>query len=204
MILDDLAVRIENKFEEMDGLVNSLIDLCKRRQFYKRLHLNIHGNNLSSDQLIALHGLTTLYTLFEHITKYPVLNGIKEFGVNGSSSTTFRTSEWVSRFMNLEQLRIFRADFDAILPFIRHSKKIISIVVWKYEGETVNISALNKERESLAVRGRVTIYVAEHTYLATKWASKETKYDFIELERHDSFATKRPHGFWDCYRPYDF
>lgn len=50
-----------------------------------------------------------------------------------------------------------------------------------------NLIALNNARRQLADAQKITIYVKEEIYLATKWAMKETDFDLIRIKRYESF-----------------
>ncbi|XP_055306450.1 uncharacterized protein LOC129570761 [Sitodiplosis mosellana] len=56
-------------------------------------------------------------------------------------------------------------------------------------GRVLNLVALNKERGKLPNARKVTIYVRDDVFLATKWATKngDTHLKYIEMKRSDSY-----------------
>lgn len=50
----------------------------------------------------------------------------------------------------------------------------------------IDLAVLNEARTILAIDLKVTIYVPERVYLATKWAMKETDFGMIKLRRIES------------------
>lgn len=193
--LDELAIIILNTSDTaaVIGLLNDL----HQRGFYKRLHLRTYTVP-SPDQLLALHGLITLYIPYEKIIGYPVLANIKELGivVPRNAPPIDDMNAWVSYFINIEHLAIVRPNFNDILLFIGRSMKLRSIEIWHFQGNVLDVSALKKERKKLEGARKVTIYVDEDVYLATKWASSQTTFDLIEIKRKLSHNIIRPHSFY--------
>lgn len=95
--------------------------------------------------------------------------------------------------VNLERLYITRPDAKTILSFIRYSAKLKKIKVGRgfqmaFGSENgLDLVAWNKERAKLAGAQKVTIYLDESVYLATKWATDKTESNLIELKREHSY-----------------
>lgn len=108
------------------------------------------------------------------------------------------TSQWsypvidlevlAKNLLKLDRLTIYRTRFEHILPFIQHSVNLKTIAIEYFDGDILDLPALNKERKKLLGARKVTIYVEERVFLATKWASKTTHLGFIELKRIESLS----------------
>lgn len=55
------------------------------------------------------------------------------------------------------------------------------------EPQFINLDRLNRERAKLPNAEKITLYVDERLYLATKWTRRETDLPFIRLKRFESF-----------------
>lgn len=55
------------------------------------------------------------------------------------------------------------------------------------EYKVINLPLMNAERATLKNGKKVTLYVNEEVYLATKWTMKEINFEFIQLKRFTSF-----------------
>lgn len=117
---------------------------------------------------------------------------------------------------NLERVAFNVAVFDDILPFIKKARNLNKVKVQKFvrlldseikkfhkniifpkdevleestckEQKVINLSFLNAERAKLPNAQAITLYVKEEVYLATKWAMKQTDFDFIKLRRIQSY-----------------
>ncbi|XP_055310989.1 uncharacterized protein LOC129573877 [Sitodiplosis mosellana] len=199
--LDDLAITdwIRNPNVNFLGLLTDL----HGRGFYRRLHLKSYEVP-PSDRLLALQGLVALYFSRGDNIKLPLLVNIRELGIHVHWNTQriqgVNTIALASRFMNLERLFIARPNFEELLPFIRHSINLKYVEIEEYQEKVIKIYALNKERKKLEGARKVTIYVDEDVYLATKWAKAETSVDLIEIKRKESHYIVRPHNFWVFFR----
>lgn len=50
----------------------------------------------------------------------------------------------------------------------------------------LNLAALNRKRAKLVNAKKITLFVEEHVYLATKRTNRQTDLDFIKLKRTDT------------------
>lgn len=189
--IEDLAVAVSRKMYSTIGVLNELHE----HGFYKKLHLRCVGEVPSTDRLLSIPGLVTLYIEPDKDPEYPVLPNIKELGIM-RCGPMFKTDALASSFVNLEHLFI-SGSFN-LLPFMRHSAKLRDVQL--YKGKAINITALNMERKKLKDARKVTIYVSEDVYLATKWATSNTSLDLIELKRQTSRNIVRPHSFWNIFQ----
>lgn len=78
-------------------------------------------------------------------------------------------------------------------PFIRNSPKLkqIRIKDAKVDFKNVDLWALNEEREKILGAQKISIYVNEVVYLATKWTMKTIDFSLIELRRFDSYEWEK-------------
>lgn len=95
---------------------------------------------------------------------------------------------------NMEHPFEFENQVD-ILQYIQQMKNLKKIKLFDFKFEAIlNLEMLNTEREKLAGSRKVTIYVPDAVYLATKWATKNgtTNFSLIEMKRIDSYE-------WNSY-----
>ncbi|XP_055306372.1 uncharacterized protein LOC129570697 isoform X2 [Sitodiplosis mosellana] len=186
--------------KDIDTTIGFLNDLHEKG-FFKRLHFRSERNSTTSaKQLLSLPGLVTLYIypIRNGNPEFPVLPNIKELGILNRVGTHINTDAMATSFINLEQL--FITGSDDLMPFIRRSIKLKDVEIADFEGEVLDIAALNKDRKKLAGARKLTIYVNERVYLATKWATTDTSLELIELKRQTSRDIVRPHSFWRRFR----
>ncbi|XP_055308532.1 uncharacterized protein LOC129572571 [Sitodiplosis mosellana] len=193
--VDDLAIDMNKDIDTTIGFLNDLHE----KGFFKRLHFRSESNVPSADQLLSLPGLVTLYIgpYEKRNLKFPVLPSIKELGIT-CVGIDIITDAMATSLINLEQL--FITDSDHLMPFIRRSAKLRDVEIAEYQETVLDIAALNKERRKLVGARKVTIYVNERVYLATKWATPDTSLELIELKRQSSRDIVRPHSFWQRFR----
>ena len=99
------------------------------------------------------------------------------------------------RLENLNEVRFSCLFYimDDIMPFIRSSAKLKKIVVHRgiSDGTVIDPVAMNREREKLLTKNlyvsKVTIYIPEAEYLATKWKTTETDLKLIKIRRFESW-----------------
>ena len=100
---------------------------------------------------------------------------------------------YVKQLMNVERLYLCREGLD-IMHFIKKFPNLKKIKVHYFESaEILQLDLLNTEREKLAGAQKVTIYVPDAVFLATKWATKNgtTNFSLIEMKRTDSYEWNR-------------
>lgn len=91
---------------------------------------------------------------------------------------------------NLERLKFNHSiEFDSLLPFFHYSNKLTTVWLLKFNGENLNLSALNEERKQIGVTRKVFIYVQESVYLKAKWATENLNLNLVEIARLESIDT---------------
>lgn len=201
--LDDFAVYVPYEMNNVTAdrffeLLNKLHDLG----FYKRLHL-AENHHLTNERLIAANGLVSLFftknMLFSRLDGSllpigPYMSNLRELGMHAHNG--WDMEEITNNCKNLQRLYICDPTIDDIRSFICRSVKLIEITARFFKGNRLNLWTLNNEREKLENARKVTIYVEEETYLATKWTTTETNYSLIELRRTESHTINSAHNFW--------
>lgn len=179
---------IANLFGEDNAFYATLNEL-HQRHFYKQLHVYVL-ESISVDHLAALRGLVTLYVTKN--IKLPSLTTLRELGFD--VDVNFDVHDIPGLCINLERLVIRKISVNQIVPFIRYSRNLTEIYVEWLKESSLDISALNKEREQLAGARKLIIYVNENVYLATRWQSREISLKLIEIQRHGSYVSKQIFG----------
>lgn len=207
---EDLFMHAKVELEEMKFSIGNInnqtivwLNNLHERGFYKRLHLQCIylkiGRNI---ELSSIRGLVEWSSInvpnFRCDWVYPSLSNLNDLEV-----LRIHECEQIADFFalpsalkSLKRLQMKRASFNEIWPFICQSVKLKEIVVhYQLRGgihfnditNIIDLFAVNKEREKLANAKKVTIYVDEEIYLATKWALKETDCRLIRFARIQSF-----------------
>lgn len=66
----------------------------------------------------------------------------------------------------------------------------------KRKNITIDLQQLNKVRDKMLEARKVTIYVEEDIFLASKWAVKDTDLDLIRLMRKESYERINKFNFY--------
>lgn len=173
------------------------------RGFYKQLYLE-YSHSIDQkefDTLISLKGLVCIRGVgFSEFVPLSASNSLEELGFIG-----FDLMEDLkilpNHFTNLKRVCFWVASFKNLMQLISSAMRLDRIVVGEFYRNAINraedksnvasvnkivdLSALNESRQKLA-KGRdlkVTIYIDEKTYLATKWAFKGNECGLIQLKR---------------------
>lgn len=84
-------------------------------------------------------------------------------------------------FVNLEVLHISQASQEFIQPFIQHLTKLKAIIIDAFLADSIDLLALNREREKLTETRKTSIYIDERAYLNTKWSLNGTDFKMIDV-----------------------
>ncbi|XP_055303365.1 uncharacterized protein LOC129569014 [Sitodiplosis mosellana] len=146
--------------------------------FYERLYLfgsfwneDIVPNNLMN---IGLEKFSIENLNF----KLPLLLNLKEIQCSDCHDLNFFENVWDV----VERLSYAGKSVDIIF-ILRNFRKLKHFRVKLSKTNIIDLSALNKERETLIGAYKTTIYVGEDSYLATKFALSKIDYSLIELKR---------------------
>lgn len=183
--------------------IKDIWDLLGRlhtRGFYKRLHINAKSK-FERDELPGMKLLETIFLeklsiVWCDSTLQPLSTHLIEYSEMEISeiANMSRTELLVRNLINVERLELERGSVDnapvnilLLIQKLKHLKKIK--LVHFHSEETIELDRLNEEREKLIGVKKVTIYVPDAVYLATKWATKNgiTNFSMIEMKRIHSY-----------------
>lgn len=174
--LDKLTIEIDNG---PDYNVLSMFDTLNefhKSGFYKHLHLSgIFQKQQIVNAMASLGGLEKL--------SIGVCDGNYDF--SKSVHLKYLNILWVSslvnierlaqNLMNLEEICIWKASLNDILPFVRHSVHLKQLKIYNFtenttqsENYTLNFETLYKLRKQLDGACKLTIFIEENIFLATK------------------------------------
>lgn len=186
--LNHLAVCFyENMVNISYGLFYQVLNELYERGAYKRLQYYFYCTAAPEmvDELTTLNGLVKLYIdNSEDLVSLPALNNFEELATDNANKIT------ANHYINLKRFYLRFAEPADLLPFIKHcveSRKIKVECLDGLEADIVDLPTWNRQREPLVDPQKITLYVNEKVYLATKWASKETNHPLICLKRIGSF-----------------
>lgn len=175
-------------------VVNSLHNLLSElhgRGFYKELHLYITFSDFlnCTQKLFTLIALTMLGGYIAQIDDSPM--ALRELDINRGSDVS-DLHKLPSKLPNLERIHFSEAASDHILPFIFGLPKLkymkieeLSEGLYLKDG-VLDLMTLERERMKLGRARKLVIYVNEPIFVATKWASPEMSFQYIELRRGES------------------
>lgn len=167
-----------------------LLNELHERGFYQRLKLQISSTE-HPEQLSELNGLVKLQYYGKMDFTLSALKNLEELCIFGDENITDAENASIN-LVYLKRLYFSAANIDAITPFIRHSVRLQKIIVanlrsgiyFNEDTEVIDLVALNRERRKLVNAQKITLYVHGETYVATKWALRETNLESIRLMRY--------------------
>lgn len=187
--LDQLVINIVDRctFATLNQMCDLFNELHKRG-FYRKLKLKLCIQNQGEiDQLASLNVLAELDV------KLAPLKDLEELCM----FTTRLIDDFdllANELINLRRIYFYLANISDILPFVRRSVELLRIMVYSLEGKdfkkftnVIDLRAMNREREHLPNAQKITLFVKEEIYLATKWKLGETDFALIRLKREESF-----------------
>lgn len=203
--LDDLAIYMGCDESDYDPMIKFLNELHERG-FYNRLQMymvHIFGQQ-TIDKLASLKALTKI-EIFNLNKSFviPVLNNIEElYFSRGFIPDDFEAEDKIvdsldlgGKFPNLKRVHFMCTSCDRISALLQRAIRLNKIKVtnlgngihFKKYKKIIDLSALNKLREQLAGAHKVTIYVTDDIFWATKKAFKQTDFSLVQIKRIDSF-----------------
>lgn len=201
--LDDLAIDMNfSTLPYADLVLNGLFEL-QQRGFYNRLHLYGLGVQINQEfinKLSKLNGLVKIYLRnFVAGISFAPLCGVKELGVYLCPIYNDLTS-LARDFINVERVYFWKAAPKHILSFMRFAKKLKKLKIQNLDEDTgskhiLDLFEMNKVRGKLYGARKVTIYVKERIFLATKFATNNKDYEFVEIKRAESYQWEHHFGY---------
>lgn len=189
--LDDLNIEFDdwtwtpNNINATYNLLNELYE----RNTYKRLHLHTrYFNQEYFEQMVSLKGLHSL-RLHEISERYllPALPQLKELKIRYINTNL---DGLVSKFVNVERVSFKYAESKHFLPFAYACPKLtemkIDVVTDRVQFDCIiDLAKINEERGKLPNARKLTIYIDEYVFMATKWV-KPTEFKFAVIKRTQS------------------
>lgn len=201
--LDELAIRFE--WDACDIEMCQLLKKLHECGFYERLTLCM-GMGMTALSQQVIEEIATLNALVEleipfyanpiELSTLKSLQKLCIYPVNPDDTLILPyLLNLANNLTKLERLEVSCGSFDLLLPFIRNAVRLNQIKIMHLEDGThfsratnvVDLQTLNRERAKLAEAKKMTIYVDEKVYLATKWTLNETDFSLIRLKRVDSY-----------------
>lgn len=202
--LNVLAVHLKESPKNLYDLLDKLYE----RGFYERLHLYcIRVNQEFINGIASAKGLVKLYvSSVQEAIDFSSFTGLNELCVpNGRDILNLKQT--ATSLVNLRQLHFtHRAKYSQISTFIEHSAKLTKIKVNQlirerrlpptcFNGNVINLGEWNDKRKQLNDPRKVSIFVAETVYLATKCKLNENNFDLVELKREESSKWSHEFGY---------
>ncbi|XP_055297718.1 uncharacterized protein LOC129566123 [Sitodiplosis mosellana] len=196
--LDDLCISTTLLQQNDSDFLNKL----HANGVYKRLHINTRDNQTFVDGLSSLKSLVrfTVMKIGGMVDLSSLVNlKVLKFSTMriGNCINIANKPALAQSLENLNEVHFNAAGIDDILPFVHLSPKLKKIGVILKLGENPNQAidpvAMNREREKLLTKtlyvSKVTIYIPQSNYLATKWKTTEIDLKLIEIKRVESIDT---------------
>lgn len=209
--LNELALYITHDnwldFEKFCDLLDKLYD----RGFYKRLRLQyspVDTKQECIDRLASLNALVQLFINVKSGVHLSDFSNLEELLIDASDQIT-DLETMADILTKLEVIRFRFSNLKHISILTNRAVKLKKIIVgtllddnhdmreWmelSYEqlqsqkpNIVIDLKTLNDEREKMPEARRISLYVEENVYLATKWSVHETNLDLIRLMRKESY-----------------
>lgn len=174
----------------IDGEIRNALRRLYDNGFYQRLRLcNVEiRRQRDLDKIATIRSIEALYIEEMQIcaiTIPPLMgNSLKEIGWLDVSA--INSPNRTAKSLQAERMYIHVTSIKEMLPFVRFASNLQSIYVKHFEEDdevtVVDVVKLNKQRAQLDGVRKMTIYVNEDIYLATKHASLPTSCSLVELQ----------------------
>lgn len=187
---------ISNKFLKQ-------LSVLQKRGFFQQMHLYFYcfayryGINYSS-HLLSLVNL--VYRPRINFKLSSMFNLEKLFLFSTYQNEDFDTA--LTKLTKLNYINFNSESIDNILPFLQKMPnlqkiQINGIKLGKYfnkQNNTIDLAALNEEREKCTNARKLTFYLKENIYLATK-SVFHMRFRFIDIKRHESYDKRLDFAF---------
>lgn len=189
--LDELTVEIFDWDMLAGNGINEFFNELYACGIYKRLHIHSdfydeHQHHLM--ELDAIKGLEALrHSNLVDGMNFPKLPNLKELRISFKSYSP-NVDVLARNLENLERLHMRFAAIEYLLPFIYNSVKLKEVKIDAVRTEenanyALDLIKMNNERCKLLHARKVTIYIDEKVYLATKWSNDTTDLNLIQIKR---------------------
>lgn len=166
-----------------------LLNQLHEKGFYKRLYIySFDDNQELCTQLDLVKGLEFLYIRHIHpVYNLVQLTNLREL-VLWYKASRMDMEIVANGLTKLNRIHIYGQSVDVLMPFIRRSLNLNGIKYISHDGRDLNLRMLNEERRKLIGARKITIYVCDDVFLATKWTTSNgvINLNSIEMRRADS------------------
>lgn len=196
--LNELSIFITSEDWENFGSLWNLLNQLFERGFYKRLNLyyNVYAcNQTLFDQMAKLNGIRKLENKCSDKISLSAFSDVENILFKDSDKLN-DLDAIATNLTKLQKINFLFARMDHIKRLVSQaanlSKIIIGSLIDEENGRTTKwepflLREMNWYREKLAGAKKLTIYVEENVYLATKWKLKNTNLSLVQLLRTDSY-----------------
>lgn len=197
---DQLIVSVDSYFEDEMTCVCDLLRKLHHYGFYKRIQIRGLFCTSAQDEIDLFGTIAALekISLFNREVALPSLPHLKElrFTISGIPSEIEAAT---INLRNIKRIYFDNATFDSILFIIQHFPKLHLIKVndiedgTHFEKNVIDLKEINKERQKLNEACKITIYVKDTIFMATKYAKMKTNFNFVELKRNVTHEWEHPY-----------
>lgn len=202
--LDELFIVVMSRDLHKLNFFYRFLNELQVRGFYKRLKLEFCNlwNQEAIEQLATFNGLVELVIVNDGTTEGSfTLSGLKnleELDIYDGDVRHVNFEILANNLPNIKRFRFQEVSIDQIMLLFEHSVKLQTIEIIRlidginYSEDThvIDLLELNEKRKRLPDAKKITLYVDEKIYLATKWALGETNFGLIRLKRYNPFTFK--------------
>lgn len=181
--VDLLHLYFDGTFEEISKLVDCL-ETLHERGFYKILKLSLDDNNYFCDEIFAFPRLEKLRITIDSSIDINCLANLTDLHCD---AINIENTEILAKGLTkLERLFLMKSDYDEILTFVRHSKRLKTMIISEnlYYRKDFDLFALNEERKKLESATKVLISVPDYDYLILKWKLQFLSLNLVKIVRH--------------------
>lgn len=170
-----------------DSVYNILFELYEH-DFYKKLHLYVYFvDQMNLDKMLSLSAIELLNG--DIVQFNGSVDDVKSIAIcYGDEILNMRSIP--SKLLNLQRVYFSEITSDRIWPFVCYSPKLRQIKIRHLKDPNsfgmIDFLALNKQRQKLNGATKVTIYVKEDVYLATKWSNEIIAFSLVDLKRFET------------------
>lgn len=178
-----------------------LLDECHKLGIYKRIHILFYHFGYEQKFFDGIASLTALKRLRFAIDTYGH-NCVTLSALVHLEDLTLPDSRYITdikivatKFEYLKHIYFGQSNLSQVKLFISRNSKLERIQIDKFVDKAgkneykkvLNLIDLNRERSMLSNAKKITLFVEEPVYLATKRANRQIDLDFIKLKRTDTF-----------------
>lgn len=171
--------------------------MYKRLKFYCTFPKDSQRNQEIIDAIAEFNPFKLFIEIFkdERPVKLSVWRSIEVLCI-ACTYTVINLDDIACNCENLEIIQFGVSSLGHIMPFICQAENLTKLRIDRLridikdpeKEKILNLSRLNRERAELSNARKITMYVEEELYLATKWATGQLNLEFIQLkiiESHD-------------------